>query len=135
MLIMALSKKTLKLGLLVSIFVFLVFVPSAFAETHISGVIDINTTWISANSPYIVDSDINITSSTTLTIEPGVVVKFSPFTRITLDKSGVIHAVGTPTNKIYFTSLADDSIRGDTNGDGNTTIPNLTTGEYFWKGI
>src|SRR3989344_4846918 len=132
---MILVKKILKLGVLIFVFAFLAFAPSAFAETTVSGVIDTNTTWTLANSPYIVDSDINIASSTTLTIEAGVMVKLAPFVRITMDQDGTISAIGTPTNKIYFTSLVDDEIGGDTNGDGNATIPDLITGEYFWSGI
>ncbi len=128
-------KKILKLGVLIFVFAFLAFTPSAFAETHVSGVIDTNTTWKQTESPYVVDSDVNIASSTTLTIEPGVTVKLAPSVRITVDQGGNIHANGTTGNKIHFTSLADDSVGGDTNGDGSTTIPDLTTGEYFWSGI
>ena len=131
---MILVKKILKLGVLIFVFAFLAFAPSAFAETTVSGVIDTNTTWTLANSPYVVDSDLSIDSAT-LTIEPGVVVKVAPFVSIALDQNGTISAIGTPTNKIYFTSLVDDEIGGDTNGDGNATIPDLITGEYFWSGI
>ena len=131
---MILVKKILKLRVLIFVFAFLAFAPSAFAETTVSGVIDTNTTWTLANSPYVVDNDLSIDSAT-LTIEPGVVVKVAPFASIALDQDGTISAIGTPTNKIYFTSLVDDEIGGDTNGDGNATIPDLITGEYFWSGI
>ena len=49
------------------------------------------------------DSDVNIASSTTLTIEPGVTVKLAPSVRITMDQGGNIHANGTTGNKIHFT--------------------------------
>src|SRR3989344_5934572 len=132
---MTFSKKALKLGTIIFVFAFLAFASRAFAETYVSGVIDTNTTWTLANSPYIVDSDITIASSTTLTIEAGVIVKLAPFVRITMDQDWTIFAIGTSTNKIYFTSSVDDEIGGDTNGDGSATIPDLTTGEYFWSGI
>src|SRR3989344_6945702 len=131
---MALSKKILKLEALVFLFAFLAFAPSAFAEITVSGVINTNTTWTLANSPYIVDSDLSINSAT-LTIEPEVVVKIAPFISIILDQDGTIDATGTSVNKIVFTSLADDEIGGDTNGDGNATSPDLGTEQYLWGGI
>jgi hypothetical protein len=106
----------------------------AFADTHVSGTIATNTTWTSANSPYVVDSDVDVNSSVTLTIQPGVIVKFTPYVTLYVDDGGTIHAIGTPGNKIYLTSLADDTIGGDTNGDGNKTIPN-PTGAYLWYGV
>src|SRR5437667_5408991 len=51
---------------------------SALADTNVSGSITTNTTWTAANSPYIVNgpSSVSVNSGVTLTIEPGVTVKF-----------------------------------------------------------
>ena len=46
------------------------------AQTEVSGVISSNTTWVVSSSPYIVTGNILINESGTLTIEPGVLIKF-----------------------------------------------------------
>ncbi|MFX0201414.1 MAG: hypothetical protein ACFFCW_35305, partial [Candidatus Hodarchaeota archaeon] len=51
------------------------------AATNVSGHIGTDTTWTKAGSPYIVTSDISVygdtTTGVTLTIEPGVEVRFN----------------------------------------------------------
>ena len=94
--------------------------------TPVSGTISQNTTWIAANNPYVIEGSATVNSGVTLTIQPGVVVKFNPQTsgsQGVLTVNGALNAQGTATNKIYFTSIKDDSVGGDTNGDGNATSP------------
>ncbi|MEZ4833992.1 MAG: hypothetical protein R2873_18755 [Caldilineaceae bacterium] len=50
--------------------------PPLWAATNVSGPITTNTTWTLANSPYIVTDDVTVEAGVTLTIQPGVVVKF-----------------------------------------------------------
>ncbi|WP_394758664.1 hypothetical protein [Flavobacterium sp.] len=78
------------------------------------------TTWTTGNV-YVINSSVTVTS--TLTIEPGVVIKLGLAGNIRVNNAGKILANGTATNRIVFTSIADDSVCGDTNGDGNATTP------------
>ena len=101
--------------------VLFIFPASARAETIVSSDIISDTTWTLAGSPYVVSGFLEIDSSVTLTIEPGVVVKFD--TGAELSVSGALRAEGTESQPIYFTSLLDDTVGGDTNGDSSDTVP------------
>lgn len=90
----------------------------AGAATHVTGTIGSDTTWTAANSPYVVTGNVTVNAGVTLTIEPGVVVKVHALKNIVA--FGRIVADGTPSARIVFTSIRDDSIGGDTGGDGAT---------------
>ncbi len=81
--------------------------------------IEEDVTWTKADSPYIFDV-VLIDPFSKLTIEPGTVVKFRPGGGIAV--FGELEARGSETQKIIFTSEKDD-IGGDTNADGNATVP------------
>lgn len=92
----------------------------AGATTHLSTqTISTSTTWTVAGSPYVLDGNVTVGSAATLTIQPGVIVKFNGQLR-QLVVNGVLNALGTDANPIYFTSLQDDSVGGDTGLDGPT---------------
>ncbi len=74
-----------------------------------------------SNIAYIVDN-LTIAPSATLTVQPGVVIKFtSYYNGITVN--GALIANGNVEEPIVFTSLEDDSYGGDTNEDGNSSAP------------
>jgi formylglycine-generating enzyme required for sulfatase activity/PKD repeat protein len=54
-------------------------------------------------------------------VEPGAIVKFDEGVSIIVD--GTFEAIGSKTQQIYFTSVKNDALYGDTNGDGDSTIP------------
>ena len=97
------------------------------SQTQIGGSISTNTTLGPTGSPagvvYEVTSSLTVQPGVTLTIQPGTILKFRSGTSLTISQSGVLDAQGTPGNEIVFTSLADDSFGGDTNGDGSATSP------------
>ena len=106
----------------------LAHVSPAGATTRLSSqTLSSNTVWTTSGSPYVLDGDVTVAYGVTLTINPGVIVKFNGITR-TLQVNGTLSASGTSGSPISFTSLQDDSIGGDTGGDGPTTG---SRGQYF----
>ncbi|OGI64860.1 hypothetical protein A3H53_04800 [Candidatus Nomurabacteria bacterium RIFCSPLOWO2_02_FULL_40_10] len=89
--------------------------------TYITEDITENTTWTLENSPYVIQDNIKVVASVTLTIESGVVVKFDEETSLSVD--GTLNALGTNSEPIYLTSIYNDARGGDTNGDGEGTAP------------
>ena len=85
--------------------------------------------------PYWLRDVLTVGAGTTMTIDPGVVLKLEEYVSggpwaADLVVNGRLVANGTPAQPIYFTSYRDDSVGGDANGDG-ATAPAATD----WGGI
>src|SRR5438093_5612982 len=72
-------------------------------QTNISGGIYSNTIWTLANSPYIIVDTVVVFPGVTLTIQPGVVVKFENNKRLEVRQAKLV-ALGLATDSITFTS-------------------------------
>ncbi len=126
-----------RFGITLLFFFALVFYNTpSFADTSVGGRISSDTAWTFANSPYVVTSTVQVygtsTSPVTLTIEPGVVVKFNSGTSLQIGNGtsqGALAAQGTAANHITFTRSGTS---GTWNGlnfqDG--TIDSTTDLEY-----
>ena len=119
---------SLPLSLLLLILLHVSVIPAS-ATTTVSGTISSDTVWTAAASPYYVSSTVTLAGGTTLTVEPGVVVKFAQGQGLAIN--GTLSAIGTSAARIYFTDSRDDSAGGDTNGDGSITVP----APGWWRGI
>ena len=70
---------------------------SSHAPTPVEGQeIDVDTTWISDNSPYWILGDVYVAAGVTLTIEPGVSVLFEDDTGLIIN--GSLIAIGDSTS-------------------------------------
>jgi len=81
------------------------------ALTDVGGPIISDTTWILANSPYIAVESVEVWEGVTLTIEPGVTVKFNSGKK--LQVNGGLIARGTASKPITFTSNQANPAPGD----------------------
>jgi len=93
---------------------------------HVSGDITADTWW-DAGYVYVLDGDVTVKPGVTLRIDASV-IKASSNTKLIIN--GRLLAVGTKDFPHYFTSLRDDTLCGDTNGDGGATTP--STGDWGW---
>ena len=82
-----------------------------------------------AAAVYVVSCGLTIRPGATLTAGPGTVVKIEQSQYI--DVEGTLIANGTSASPVTLTSWRDDAVGGDTNNDGNATVPATND----WGGI
>ncbi len=84
------------------LFFFLLSAIFTNAQTNVSGAFFSNTNWTKAGSPYNVTGDVQVPAGVTLSIEPGVQIKFNGDYQILI--KGYLMANGTKTSPIVFNS-------------------------------
>jgi hypothetical protein len=97
------------------------------------GVLTHNLTLPASGLPWVVgdlgnNATLEVAPNATLRLNPGTVLKFQ---RASLWVQGTLTATGTSSSPVTLTSLEDDSVGGDTNGDGSTSSPSDTD----WDGV
>ncbi|HEY4267686.1 MAG TPA: hypothetical protein VGM94_05795 [Galbitalea sp.] len=100
--------------------------PTAVIQSHFlpvlhpSGTISVDTTWDSASvGVYVIDDQVTVAGGATLTIAAGTIVKGAG---IAVAAGGHVVVDGNAGSPVDFTSAADDSVGGDSNGDGATGV-------------
>jgi len=81
-------------------------IEQAAPTTNVCGTIITNTTWSLINSPYdVCTTGVTIMPAATLTIQPGVTVRFQNAANNNLNVMGALSAIGTLTQPITFTGV------------------------------
>ena len=110
-------KKRFKLVSLIIMIIFGTFTlawtsPSFIAyATYIEGSITQDTIWTLTDSPFVVSKNITVSAGVTLTIEPGVEIRFGGDFALIVE--GTLIACGTENKTITFTSNKDQPEAGD----------------------
>ena len=95
-------KKSLFLGIIIGLVTFMSSGYQAHA-TDVGGIIDTDTTWNLAGSPYNITATIQIAEGVTLTVEPGVTVNGK--INIYFEVWGTLEAIGSQTQYIEFNDV------------------------------
>jgi len=114
-------------------FILFIFLLSAGSEvyaapTTFQGTIAEDTVWTASSSPYVLTGKVTVAEGATFTLEKGTVIKLMEQGIVV---NGVLIAAGTEAEPVYITSQKDDSVGGDSNGDGSNSVP--ASGN--WQGI
>ena len=88
-----------------------------YGRHSLSGSITWNEEW-DANRTYVIDGILTVAEGGSLSIPKGTVVKFTTDSALDVHDGGFCIAGG-----VIFTHVADDSVGGDTNQDGDATEP------------
>ncbi|MCB2153783.1 hypothetical protein KQI84_02760 [bacterium] len=107
------------------------YVEMRYLQMNHEGTLLASETWL-GNSVHHVTGFVTVPSGTSLVIEPGAVIKFDPAADLGIEvqASATLNALGTIAQPITFTSSRDDSVGGDTNGDGDESVPGV--GDWRW---
>jgi hypothetical protein len=88
-------------------------------RVNVSGAISADTVW-SSNNLYVLTGGVTVAPGVTLTVQAGTVVK-SMGPDLIVD--GALTVNGSAGSPVQFTSYWDDSVGGDTDGDGGARPP------------
>ena len=107
------GSKALLLAVLLAfnMFMFLTDFFPAVSATYVEGLITHDTVWMLIDSPFIVINNVTVLPGVTLTIEPGVEIRFGG--NFSLNIQGRLIAVGNEDRRITFTSNRYEAEAGD----------------------
>lgn len=105
------EEKMKKVAIL-TIALFFLSSPIAAVATDVGGIINTDTTWDAAKSPYTIISEVQIAEGATLTIAPGVVIEAPQYSGGAISVWGTLRAVGTSTSNIIFNYVTLQQMTG-----------------------
>jgi hypothetical protein len=86
--------------------------PTACVAGPHSGTINFSQEWCAADNPHLVNGSVTVAGGVTLTIEPGVEVRFVSGVDLNINSGGTLLAEGMPTQTITFTTNIDPPVPG-----------------------
>ena len=92
-----------------------------------AGALERNLTWDDPDIVYRPDGDITVPTGMVLTVNAGQIVK-PAHANAHLFVDGALQITGTASDPVVFTSFADDTRGGDTNGDAGASTPGAANG-------
>jgi RHS repeat-associated protein len=93
-----------------------------YAQTNLSGTLSTNTT-LYGTQVYTISGTLVVPSGVTLNILPGAIIKLESGAGMDVQPGATLSANGTLAQPIYFTSINDILIGGDTYGNGGAVAP------------
>jgi len=96
----------------------------------VSGTIVADEVWSPQHAGvYVIDGGVTVAAGATLTLDAGTIVKRDG---ILVEAGGRVIVDGTSARPVIFTGYADDSVGGDTNGDGTSTSAGSAWSTSAW---
>jgi hypothetical protein len=101
----------------------------------VGGTLGSNTTWTTAQSPYLVVSNLTVPGGITLTVQAGVMVKLTNGVSINAQASATIDVQGTTVEPVQFIPMVGNNNWGNISASGNNSVITIRHAEISRGGV